>query len=403
MSAPTVVITGATGFVGSAVVLEMLGTTDYRLLCLVRPSIRETARTRLRETLRAAAVAYGREDLIPAVEARCEAVAGDLASDACGVEPRVLKSCQAFVHCAASLRYEERHRSEIMATNVAGTRNALALAEAAGIEAFHHVSTAYVAGDRCGYVAEGPVPAGTKANNCYEESKIAAESLVAAASIGTRQILRPSVVIGHSRTLETTSSFGLYGFVGALWRLDRRVEELLGGLLRFRPVRFEFSADHQLNLIPIDAVAEAIARLIASPSPGASYHHVANLTPPAIGEALGELCLEMGLSRPEFSVPRANLSSIDLRVSEATRFYQSYLRNPKTFGTENTERVVGRDILTWQLDPEKLLPYGRWYLERLRREGDRAYGGRHLSGSGAELALAAVGSARGIRARPSNL
>jgi nucleoside-diphosphate-sugar epimerase len=370
-----IALTGATGFVGSALALELLARTDATLLCIARGTADEPADARLLRGLLAACDAYGHAELKPAVRARCRALGGDLLAERCGVEPALLSSADVFVHCAASLQYKDRYRDEILQTNERGTANALALAEAAEIPAFHYVSTAYVAGDREGAIAEAAVPAHTRPNNVYEESKIRAEALVAAAPIETRRVIRPSVVIGHSRTFHATSFTGMYGFIRALWHANRLVEGRLGGLLRYRPLRFDFAADFELNLIPVDAVARVICGLLSAPSRGLSHHHVANVTPPAIGEAVALLCETLGLARPLFSVAEAELSSIDREVSRATRFYQSYLRYPKTFETAATEAVVGRSDLTWDLCAANLYPYGIAYLEQLEASAPRSTAG----------------------------
>lgn len=367
-SAAPIVLTGATGFVGNVLVLELLDRTESDLLCVSRPGLGEDAGSRLREALLGACEAYGREDLEDAVETRTSAVPGDLLAERCGADPELLSSARAFVHCAASLSFQDRHREDILAANVTGTVNALALAEAAGIPAFHYLSTAYVAGDREGTIAEGPVPPETHSNNVYEQSKIKAEALVAAAPIPTRQIIRPSVVIGHSKTFHATSFTGMYGFIRALWKANQIIEVRLGGLLRYRPLRFDFAEDFALNLIPVDAVARSIRALVADPPEGVSYHHVANITPPPIGASIALLCETLGLARPVFSVPASELSSIDSEISRATRFWRSYLRFPKTFETAATEAVVGAADLTWDLPPERLYPYGIWYLDQLNSE-----------------------------------
>ncbi len=362
---PLLVLSGATGFIGSALALELLARTDATLLCITRATPEQAADARLRSALLAACDGFGLERLKPDVQARCRALSGDLEADRCGVPPELLAGADAFVHSAASLHFDDRHRDEIIATNERGTANALALAEAAGIPAFHYISTAYVAGEREGTIAEAAVTDDTKSNNVYEKSKIHAEALVAAAPIATRQIIRPSVVIGHSKTFHAISFTGMYGFIRGLWHANRIVEQRLGGLLHYRPLRFEFAADFELNLIPVDAVARVICGLLSAPPRGLSYYHVANLTPPQIGEAVALLCKTLGLARPIFSAVEADLSTIDKEVSKATRVYRSYLRYPKTFETAATEAVVGRSDLTWDLPPENLLPYADWYLKYL--------------------------------------
>ena len=106
-------------------------------------------------------------------------------------------------------------------------------------------------------------------------------------------------------------------------------------------------------------------RTLQAPPTSLSYYHIANVTPPQIGEAVALLCKTLGLARPVFSATEAELSTIDKEVSRATRVYRSYLRHPKVFETTATEAVVGRSDLTWDFRPQNLLPYAKWYLDWL--------------------------------------
>ena len=51
------------------------------------------------------------------------------------------------------------------------------------------------------------MPAGTETNNQYERSKVDAEAVMADSNLHYR-VFRPSIVIGHSRTLAAESSMG---------------------------------------------------------------------------------------------------------------------------------------------------------------------------------------------------
>jgi nucleoside-diphosphate-sugar epimerase len=187
-------VTGATGFLGSALALELLARTDERVALLVRDSAVPPA-DRVVAALHRAAQDHGYpEDFVDRNRGRLDVVAGDLDADPTGAAPALGPVARAW-HCAASLRYEDSHRDEIWHTNVEGTRKALELARRCSAAEFHHISTAYVAGTRKGIVPEVPVdaPAAAPTNNAYETSKVGGEQLVGAErAMRTRIYVRAS-------------------------------------------------------------------------------------------------------------------------------------------------------------------------------------------------------------------
>lgn len=370
MSASAHLVTGATGFVGGALVLELLEKTEDRVLCLVRSDGQRTSDDRLEESLREAAHAYALEHVLAAAGDRCVALEGDLRRPLCGVQPDALGDVARIWHCAASLQYEDEHREAIWDTNVAGTEHVLDLAHALSDPAFVYVSTAYVAGDRSGDILEGPVSGEGSSNNWYERSKIAAEALVEQSGLHDWRIARPSVVIGHSRTRSATSFTGIYGFIRGFRRLNEKVSDQLGSFLRFRPPRLIAEPDCLLNLIPIDAVARVLLLVGTAPPSKARHFHIINTTPPKLHRSLGLLCEELGLAAPEYTDSQTAFSSIDEHLHEELSFYSSYMRNSKRFDAHNTLMHVTRDDLTHDMNPAELLAYVRWYIELL--DGVRA-------------------------------
>lgn len=75
------VVTGSTGFVGAALVLELLDRTDDRIVAIVRAGD-TTAEQRFEAALNSAADAYDRPRPSAAELARCTVVAGDLLAPA---------------------------------------------------------------------------------------------------------------------------------------------------------------------------------------------------------------------------------------------------------------------------------------------------------------------------------
>lgn len=366
---PTVsthLVTGATGFVGAAIVLELLSQTSDRVVVLARPGTK-TAETRFAEALTHAAGAYASWVDVPAALARCRVVAGDVAMDGCGVTSASIGRVTQVWHSAASLRYEDRYADEIRATNVDGTRRVLELAGELGAESFNYVSTAYVAGRRTGVIREQPVDEG-EVNNHYERSKVDAENIVRSAFGPRVRIFRPSIVVGHSRTLEATTFTGFYGFVRQLVQFRGLVNRMQAGLLERQSLRLRIDPEARANLVPIDVVArEAVT--IARSARSEGVYHLTNASPPRIGITIHAIFDMLGLPPPIFVRDAAELDWLDARLDERLDFYRSYITADRRFDRSRTDAALGDkrgdDTL---YDAPRLQALGRWYLARLERE-----------------------------------
>src|SRR5271167_5261101 len=120
----TVLVTGATGFVGSHVARQLVG-AGHTVRVLVRPASNPILLQGL------------------AVE-RCEGDLRDLLS-----LDRAMKGVRRVFHVAADYRLWSRNPAEIYESNVTGTRNLLQASKRAGIEQFIYTSTvATIAVDR---------------------------------------------------------------------------------------------------------------------------------------------------------------------------------------------------------------------------------------------------------------
>jgi nucleoside-diphosphate-sugar epimerase len=363
-------VTGATGFVGGALVLELLERTGDQVVGVVRPG-RGDVRARLFEGLLHAARAYN-SPLDPAeIADRCRAVEGDVLAEGCGLDLERVGPVDQVWHSAASLRYESRYREEIEATNVGGTRNVLTAAERLGVCAFNYVSTAYVSGRREGWIKEAPA-GDTHTHNHYERSKVEAERLVSAARGMIVRILRPSVVVGHSRTLAATAFSGFYGFVRQLVQFRGMVDRTQKGLLANQPMRVRLDTDATIDLVAIDAVArEAVA--IGSSDTTAGVYHLTHRDPPTLGLVVRTLFAMCGLHQPQFVSSPDELTWLDKQFDERLDFYGAYMRGDRRFERRRTEAALphakaARHVVYDAAEIDRL---GRWYLERLEQERSR--------------------------------
>ncbi|MBC8069002.1 MAG: SDR family oxidoreductase, partial [Deltaproteobacteria bacterium] len=364
-SRSTHLVTGGTGFVGAAVVLELLERTEDAVVAIVRPGDTNAPR-RFREALATAAAAYAsRIELASALE-RCAVVAGDVAQPGCGLDRASVGQVTQVWHCAASLRYENRHAAEIEATNVGGTRQVLALAEALGAEAFNYVSTAYVSGRTSGIIRE-QVLTDAEPNNCYERSKQAAEQLVLALRGPQVRIFRPSIVVGHSRTLAATTFSGYYGFVRQILQFRGMSQRVQAGLLETTPLRLRLDPEAPINLVPVDIVArEAVAIARAATSEG--VYHLTHAAPPTVGTTVRTIFAMNGLHEPIFVGEDDELGWLDQPLDRRLVFYRSYTSGDRRFDRSRSDAALGTKRCTDPVyDVDAIDALGRWYLARLQR------------------------------------
>jgi HAD superfamily hydrolase (TIGR01490 family) len=156
LSGKRILITGATGFVGEALLERLLyDLPDTEVLLLVRPRGMTSAAERVEHLL--AGATFGRlrdRDGADAVQAlvgsRIIVLEGDL-----DAVPDLPADIDIAIHCAGEVSFDPPI-DEGFATNLLGTLKLLAAIDASGSRPHYvHVSTAYVAGRQQGHIREG--------------------------------------------------------------------------------------------------------------------------------------------------------------------------------------------------------------------------------------------------------
>lgn len=367
-------ITGATGFVGAGLAIEILRRTNDDVLCLVRPGS-EDVTERLHGAIMRAAECYGLSaDIEDAVVERCRAIAGDVEQPGCGISAIPEYRCDHFWHSAASLRFEDRYAEEIDRTNILGTSHALDLAARFGTRYFNYISTAYVCGSSDGTVFEGPTAPDVPINNRYERSKVAAELLVANDDRFARRIMRPSIVIGHSRTRAATAFSGMYGMIRQFHAFKGMADRMQSGVLDEKSIHVLADGDTRINFVPIDRVVENAVAIAMQTRPEISevqYYHLTNPTPPPVDVCLSALAEIIGLQPMTYASSTQEFDWIDDKINGRIGFYASYLTGQKIFDRTRAEAVVGDTGHEAYDMPESVLrEYGEWYVDLL--QGERA-------------------------------
>jgi len=226
-----VLVTGGTGFLGTALVEKMLRSLPSlgRLYLIVRPSREKSAQERFeRDVLGSAAFAKLREELgddfSERVAQKVRILEGDVHSESLGLGAEDLdelaREVDAVIHSAASVVFDAPLDAAV-GSNVRGTLGLLALARSWEKKPlFMHVSTAYVAGTEGGLIREEP-PGETSPNRTRLDSR----AEVARLDEVVREIDEASRERGLVRGFETEARREL-GMVGEEDEVAERVEQL---------------------------------------------------------------------------------------------------------------------------------------------------------------------------------
>jgi long-chain acyl-CoA synthetase len=364
-----VLLTGATGFLGTHIALDLITGTKDKLFVLVRANSFQEAKIRLSNLWWETAVL--REN----VGIRIIPVLGDITKKDLGIDETILYDIVPdigyIIHSAAEVGIHQS-RSHLWRVNVDGTRRLLEFALKINahheLKRFSYISTAYVAGLRKGTIFEDYLVEEGFAS-LYEQSKYAAEKLVneqkSAISVS---VFRPGLIIGNSKT----------GMIHSFNTVYYPVKLFLNNRLKIVPL----AKNQKINMIPVDLVSKAVVKLTMDERAiGKTFH----LTVPAEAQPTAHQLLketqkwaadnlQLRLRMPFFAplpfLAKAgaayNLRKTD-RSGRKTVFtnmlaLSPYFGDNKVFATHNTVNLFGEYQLNWK---ETLIPM----LEYCTRKG----------------------------------
>ena len=331
----SIVITGATGFLGSHFLLRSQALPLTRIYCLIRGENIDHAKQRVTAALHTANEGYVYKYNIESILSQCVFVPADIEADLCAVSESTIKvltqeNIHSVWHFAASLNFEEEKSDFIEKRNVIGTHNIVTLANTIGCETFSYISTAYVAGVQQGDIQETYNDVDNAFNNYYEYSKNRAENLVK--DLCTRfdlnyRILRPSIVIGPKSTAQPAgSTTGLYGIIQLLKQIAKITTR------NNISVRIPVDINSKLNFVPVDQVIDDAFSLFNNNfAEGPIYHLTANncLTFHECETVFSSL---LDLSSIVYTLDEiTDPTPLELIIQKKLAFYSAYMKSNKNF------------------------------------------------------------------------
>lgn len=221
----SVAVTGATGFLGKALVSRLLA-EGYRVIAL----------TRRRELMFAGT---------PRVEQKLVYQYADLEGPF-----NLPEGVEVIFHCAGAI---DGGKEKLVASNIVGTRNVVKAALDNDC-LLVHVSSAGVVGDGVGSLVDEDTPC--RPVNLYEQTKYEAEMIVReAVAFGLRaQVVRPTIIFGVGREPGTDSFLQL--------------------LRAIKQGRYFNVGDGIYNLVPLQEVAHVLVQLAETPLPSGGVFFV---------------------------------------------------------------------------------------------------------------------------------
>ncbi len=370
-------ITGATGFIGTYIIKELIRTTDHTIAALVRARNSKQAEARLYREW------WEHQGLCTALDnKRIHTVCGDITLKNLGLPNKEYQnlgsSISYIIHAAADIRLTAP-LSELHKTNVQGTAHMLELAVASHnrkkLKRFSYVSTAYVAGSRQGIIFEDTLVKPRTFLSNYEQSKFQAEQLV------LRQkhtlpvtVFRPGMVVGDSKT----------GYI----KTFNTIYTLLRVYFKKRVPIIPLRADFRINLIPVDYVAAAIVNLTFNAKAASHTFHLTapRETLPTAKEFIeytrswagihcgiklsGVFFLGLPLSLLQFFLTLLDVLFLKRsRVIRNLKLLAPYYYEKRTFNRSNVERFFKPSAPAWKDFSSSLLLFAvsKGFLNRSAR------------------------------------
>ncbi|SDW66822.1 amino acid adenylation domain-containing protein/thioester reductase domain-containing protein [Marininema mesophilum] len=262
-----VLLTGATGFLGSSILEQLLGFPETVIYCLVRNQKQTSIEQKVREKMQF----YFGSSIIEKMENRVHFIEGDLSKEYLDLTPNIreqlIQDIDSIIHCGGDVRHYG-DREYFIQVNVESTKYLLQMSKDAQAR-FHYISTTSISGhaphDAKEFLfSEREFDRGQQLENVYVESKFMAEKLV-------REAMKKGV---------PATVYRVGNLVGDT--LGGRFQENIEGSAFYRLIKailiLKMAPDIHtyIDLVPIDFGSKAIVQLACTKGTEGETFHICN-------------------------------------------------------------------------------------------------------------------------------
>jgi thioester reductase-like protein len=366
-----VLLTGACGFVGRYLLKDLL-LAGRQVAVVVRSRGRQSAIARVKKVLDFCQETAQRSFPMPRVidwDICDSAVSGINREDLHWLTHNI----SSVLHSAASVRFTlDNKAEEPFASNVGGTRKIIDLATDLGPVDFHHVSTAYVCGDRQGKALENETTLPTF-KNVYEESKFLAEEQLREASheFKSLTIYRPSIVVGDSESGYASAFQTIYGGLRLASTMPESHRNDVESLFEWLGI----SGEATKNLVPVDWVSRAIVEVFQHPNLHNKTYHLTNPKDVSVEKLAAAMvsaiqketnCWQSMKSSASEMVPTDDIKRVFLDS------FQSYFSNDPIFDRTQIDAALP-NLSVPEMSPERLERMFQYAIRQKFMESDLSF------------------------------
>ena len=330
-SLKTILLTGATGFLGVHILKALLDEGAQKIICTMRDGSRE----RLIDTLGW----YFGAGWVSGIEHQIDVLHADISRPGLGLSPKEYQSLSgkltAIWNCAADVRHYAADADALLATNLSGTEEIIKLARASGAP-LYHMSTTSVSGtslvgrsDTTLFTEDDFDIGQNWQDNLYVRSKFLAEEAVfeAIRSGLTARVFRLGRLVGRSQD----GIFQKNAATNAFY-LTMRSIHALGAIP-------ESMARVPMELTPIDWCAQAAVALRNSEG---TVYHLQNPAPPTAEDAIRAVVPDLEILSDEAFVRRLISAGADKNgaiLAPLVDFYHQFSTDKATIAVDNKKTM----------------------------------------------------------------
>lgn len=356
----SVLLTGATGYLGVYTLKELIAKTSSHIYCLVRGKTGLPAEKRLRLHYRE----YFPHLKLDDFRGRITILEGDFTQSKFGLSDEVYRELtvklDAIYHLGADTKLFGVE-SRFVANNIAPVRRLIELAKSCRLKDLHYMSTLAICGvnrsEKTVVFGENCLDVGQQFQNYYESTKYEAEKLIREYNLDTGRgfIYRTGNVSGHSKSAEFQANAN-----------ENRFIQFLNACIKVGSIPKNLG--EQMVLSPVDLVVSGMVAISLSRRVGGDIFHVDGDKPISMDDVFNAL-IQIGFEFErtdfrDFAELFTSVTEIDSEIALGRLWSLRESRNTRYDNSKTLALLKTLDIHFDQLDESWLVKFFETLVQR---------------------------------------